>query len=77
MSRGTETSLNQHSNGHRVVVRIHAVSNDGVSFPEKELRSMEDFFETYLVQRGFSGYVDVDIARVSLLERFGVRLFGK
>ena len=69
MSRGTETSLNQHSNGHRV--EVHAISNDGISFSEKELRNIEEFLE----QRGFRGYVDVK--RVSLLEKMGLRLFGK
>ena len=69
MSRGTETSLNQHNNGHRVEIR--AISEDGISFSEKELEYIEDFLE----QRGFRGYVDVK--RVSLLEKMGLRLFGK
>jgi len=67
--KGTETSLNQSNNGHRV--EVHAISVDGVSFSEKELRSIEEFLE----QRGFRVYVDVK--RVSILEKMGLRLFGK
>ena len=66
---GTQTSINQKANGHRIEIR--AISNDGVSFSEKELRYIEAFLE----ERGFKGYVDVK--RVDWLERLGLRMFGK
>ena len=65
----TQTSINQKVNGHRIEIR--AISTDGASFSEKELRSIEE----YLEQRGFKGYVD--IKRVDWLERLGLRMFGK
>ena len=67
--KGTETSLYQNNNGHRV--EIHAISLEGTSFSEKELREIEAFLE----QRSFRGYVDVK--RIQFLEKMGMKLFGK
>ena len=67
--KGTETSLYQHNNGHRVEIR--AISLEGTSFSEKDLRDIEAFLE----QRGFRGYVDVK--RIQFLEKMGMKLFGK
>ena len=58
----------QRVNGHKVV--IYAISDDGKSFSEKELREIENFLES----RGFSG--NLNIVRPSFLEKLGARIFG-